>query len=381
MSNNVKKLLQDVLHEVAEAIETGEFGSKVRVGITLFGSEHGSAELLRGAELAQKQNPDIEVVGIGPQMETGLKIYPVADEKEQHEKMEELLDSGEISACVTMHYSFPIGVATVGKVIAPANGQELIIATTTGTSATERVEAMVRNAIYGIATAKATGLKNPTVGILNVDGARAVERALNKMRDNGYEFSWGKSLRSDGGAVMRGNDLLAASPDIMVMDSLTGNVMMKLFSSYSTGGSYEATGFGYGPGVGESYDRIIMILSRASGAPVAANAIKYAADVARGGLPQIAKSEFAAAKKAGIEEAVSVKKVRQQEEVAIPPKKIVAEEIPGIEILDLDEAAKEVWKAGIYAETGMGCTGPVILVAAEDAHQAEEILRKAGYIG
>ena len=176
MSNNVKKLLQDVLHEVAEAIETGEFGSKVRVGITLFGSEHGSAELLRGAELAQKQNPDIEVVGIGPQMETGLKIYPVADEKEQHEKMEELLDSGEISACVTMHYSFPIGVATVGKVIAPANGQELIIATTTGTSATERVEAMVRNAIYGIATAKATGLKNPTVGILNVDGARAVER-------------------------------------------------------------------------------------------------------------------------------------------------------------------------------------------------------------
>jgi len=36
------------------------------------------------------------------------------------------------------------------------------------------------------------------------------------------------------------------------------------------------SGLVYGPGIGEGYDRIIMILSRASGAPVAANAIKFA---------------------------------------------------------------------------------------------------------
>ena len=29
--------------------------------------------------------------------------------------MERLLDSHEIAACVTMHYTFPVGVATVGK--------------------------------------------------------------------------------------------------------------------------------------------------------------------------------------------------------------------------------------------------------------------------
>lgn len=383
MSKNVQQLLQNVLYEVADAIETGKFGNKVRVAITLLGSEHGPAELLRGAELAQKQNPDIEVVCIGPEMDTELKIYPAADEKQQYKVMEELLDSKEISSCVTMHYSFPIGVSTVGKVIAPANGKELIIATTTGTSATERIEAMVRNAIYGIATAKATGIKEPTVGILNVEGARAVERALNKMKDNGFEFTWAESLRADGGAVMRGNDLLAASPDVMVMDSLTGNVMMKVFSSFSTGGSYEASGFGYGPGVGEDYDRIILILSRASGAPVAANAIKYAAEVARGNLPSLARELFVSANKAGLKEVTATKKVAvaQEEEVVVPPKKIVDEEIPGIEILDLDDAAKAVWKAGIYAETGMGCTGPVILVAAEDAHKTEEILKKAGYIG
>ena len=380
----IKKLLRDVLHEIADAIETGEFGKKICIGITLLGSEHGPAELLRGAEIAHRENPDLEVVCIGKPMETTLKIYEVANEKEQYSKMEELLDSGVISACVTMHYSFPIGVSTVGRVEAPANGKDLFIATTTGTSSTDRIQAMVKNAIYGIATAKAAGIINPTVGILNIDGARAVERALNKMKANGYSFTWAESLRSDGGAVMRGNDLLAASPDVMVMDSLTGNVLMKMFSSYSTGGNYEATGHSYGPGVGIDYGRIVLILSRASGAPVAANAIEFAAEVARGNLPAVAKAEFEEACRAGFAAITAPKKPVaevSEEEVKVPTKNIVDEEIPGIEILDLDDAAKVVWKAGIYAETGMGCTGPVIMVAKADAHKTEEILKKAGYIG
>ena len=381
MSNKaVKELLKDVLFDVADAIETGNFGSKLRIGITLFGSEHGSKELLRGAELAQQNNPGIEVVGIGPSMETDLEIIEVENEEDQYTKMEELLDSKDLAACVTMHYSFPIGVSTVGKVIAPANGKELYIATTTGTSATDRVEAMVRNAISGISTAKACGVKDPKVGILNVEGARAVERALNKLKDSGYKFSFTESMRADGGAVMRGNDLLAATPDVMVMDSLTGNVMMKMFSSYTTGGSYEASGYGYGPGIGEDYDRIIMILSRASGAPVAAKAIEYAAQVASGKVNQIAKEEFSSAYKAGLDSVVEAKKEVVTEDVKMPPKKNVTEEIPGIEILDLDDAAKAVWKAGIYAETGMGCTGPVILVAPEDHETAYETLKKAGFV-
>jgi len=80
---------------------------------------------------------------------------------------------------------------------------------------------------------------------------------------------------------MRGNDLLAASCDVMVTDTLTGNLLVKILSAFTTGGDYESIGFGYGPGIGEGYDRIIMILSRASGAPVAANAIKFAADLVK----------------------------------------------------------------------------------------------------
>ena len=46
---------------------------------------------------------------------------------------------------------------------------------------------------------------------------------------------------------MRGNDLLMGTPDVMVVDSLTGNLFMKVFSAFTTGGDYEASGFGYGP--------------------------------------------------------------------------------------------------------------------------------------
>lgn len=60
----------------------------------------------------------------------------------------------------------------------PAKGKEMFIANTTGTSSSDRIEGMIKNAVYGIITAKASGVKNPTVGILNVDGRIARPRWL-----------------------------------------------------------------------------------------------------------------------------------------------------------------------------------------------------------
>ena len=57
--------------------------------------------------------------------------------------------------------------------------------------------------------------------------------------------------------------------------------MVKMLSSAATGGSFEATGYGYGPGIGEGYEQLVMIVSRASGAPVIAGAIRYAAQLVR----------------------------------------------------------------------------------------------------
>lgn len=244
----IREAIADVFDEMAQAIETGTFGKRNRVGLTILGSEHGPEELVRGAELAQKQNPDIQVVVIGSGVQTNLEIVGALDEKEAHATMNEMLSNHTLDAAVTMHYNFPIGVSTVGRVITPAKGKEMFLATTTGTSATERIIAMLKNTVYGIAVAKACDKANPTVGILNIDGARQVERALKKLKEGGYQIDFAESARADGGVVMRGNDLLMGVPDIMVDDSLTGNVLMKIFSAYSSGGNYETVGYGYGPG-------------------------------------------------------------------------------------------------------------------------------------
>lgn len=383
--NNVKKMIGKVFNDIADALETGQFGEKVRVGITTFGSEHGVDNLVKGAEMAQKRDSSMEVVLIGPKVDSTLRQVVVESEDAGYRKMEELLDSGEINCCVTMHYSFPIGVSTVGKVVTPGKGNEMFLATTTGTSSPQRVEAMIKNGIYGIITAKAMGIKNPTVGILNVDGARQVERALKELSSNGYDINFTESLRADGGCVMRGNDLLAGTPDVMITDTLTGNLLMKVFSSFTTGGDYESLGYGYGPGIGEGYERVILILSRASGIPVVANAISYGASLAKGNLKNIAKEEFEMANKAGLKEILKglskeAKKDDEDEEVAPPPKEVVTGTIAGIDIMELENAVRILWKNGVYAESGMGCTGPILMVNEGKLEKAKEILAKENYI-
>lgn len=383
--NQVKSMIGEVFNEIADAVMSGEFGRKTKVGLTTFGSEHGTEELVKGAEMASKKYGDFEIVLIGPKADTSLRVVEVANEEDMHNKMDELLEKGELDAAVTMHYNFPIGVSTVGRVITPGFGKELILATTTGTSSTHRVEGMVKNALYGIITAKSLGIKNPTVGILNVDGARQVERALKELKGNGYDINFSESVRADGGVVMRGNDLLAAASDIMVMDTLTGNLMIKIFSAYSTGGSFESLGYGYGPGVGDKYDKIICILSRASGAPVVCEALRYAASCAKGGLTKIAEKEFEKARKAGLDSILSAltvesRKTTPKAEVKQPDKKPVTKSVAGIDILELENAVADLAEEGIYSESGMGCTGPIILVADEDYVKAADVLLAKKYI-
>jgi len=320
--------------------------------------------------------------------ECGFELHPASDLHECHQVMEALLDEGRIDACVTLHYSFPLGVSTVGKVVTPAVGREMIIATTTGTSDTIRNIAMVKNTIAGIALAKATGIAQPTVGILNVEGAAQVERALRQLIDNGYAINFTQSDRADGGVLMRGNDMLQGVPDVMVTDSLTGNLLMKTFSSFTTGGSYEASGYGYGRGRGESCcgdtNRLVGIISRASGAPVIAGAIRLMADSAQGELLDVYRRELKAAKEAGLEEILNGLKPKaaaeKNETVVAPPEKVTDGDINGIDILDIETARDALWSKMIFARTGMGCTGPVVMVAQDDLEQARQILKDSGFI-
>jgi cellobiose-specific phosphotransferase system component IIB len=381
--NTASKLIAEVFNEIADGIKSGSFSKKVKIGLTILGSEHGIEEMLSAAEMAAKKYEDFDIVLIGPQNKSSLQTVEACTAEEGHMKMLELLESGKIDGCVTQHFDFPIGVSTVGRVVTPGRGKEMMIATTTGTASTNRVEAMVLNTISGIAAAKSVGIENPKIGILNIDGARKVEKILNELKSRGYDINFSESLRKDGGSVMRGNDLLAGGPDVMVCDSLTGNLLIKIFSSFTTGGDYETIGAGYGPGLGEGYNKLISIVSRASGAPLICEALKYCANCAQNKVLEVTNEEFKMANAAGLKELLKDSIIErtgvEDTNISIPPKKVVTYAISGIDILELENACKTLWKEGIYSESGMGCTGPIVLVAEEDAEKSESLLKNAGY--
>ncbi len=381
MSDEIKKLVGSALSEIIESAKNG--GPKVRVGLMAAGSEHGPEEIARGARLAA-QNGGVCPVMIGPKISGYDELEWIeCDEAEVPSRLEKAVKDGEVQGAVAMHFPFPLGVTTIGRVVTPGRGRPMILASTTGTSSTVRGEAMLRNAVYGIATAKALGIANPTVGILNVDTAQPVFRSLTHMKEKGYPIMFGTSVRADGGSVLRGNDILTGAVDVCVTDTLTGNVLMKMFSSFTTGGSYESTGWGYGPSCGEGWSYVVSIVSRASGAPVIANALTFNAMVVAGGLPAKVAEELKAARKAGLDEeieALTPKAAAAEEDVKMPPAEPTDDELHGIDVLEIDNAVKVLWKANIYAESAMGCTGPVIKMPARHIETAKELLKQNGYL-
>ncbi len=383
--NDVKALIGQILGEIIEEAKEGG-GKKTKVGLMAYGSELGQAELCRGARLAMQNDPAIKVFCIGPKLE-GYEdlswIETAADEHEISAAMEKALNDGTIEGAVALHYPFPVGVTTIGKVFTPGKGKPCFVASSTGTSSSVRTEAMLRNALYGIAVAKADGVPNPTVGVLNLDGAQTVLRALQKLKDNGYEINFADSIRKDGGAIFRGNDILAGAGDVCITDTLTGNVLMKLFGAWTTGGNYEAMGWGYGPSAGEGWKKVISIISRASGAPVIANALSLNAHAAKNDLPGLVAKELAAAKAAGLDElieALQPKQAAAEEEVKAPATEPTDEEIHGVDVLEIENAVKALWKNGIYAASSMGCTGPVIKFAKHNEEKVKEVLQKENYL-
>ena len=381
MSDSIKKLVSEALSEIIETAKTG--GKKIRVGLMASGSEHGSEEIAKGARLALQNSSNVIPVLIGPKIKGYEDLeYIECEESEIPAKLESCVKDGIIPGAVAMHFPFPLGVTTIGRVFTPGRGRPMILASTTGTSSTVRGEAMLRNAIYGIAVAKSLGINNPTVGILNVDTAQPVFRALTHMKERGYNITFGSSTRADGGSVLRGNDILSGAVDICVTDTLTGNVLVKMFSSFTTGGSYEASGWGYGPSCGEGWKNVVSIVSRASGAPVIANALAFTASVIAGNLPEKVAEELNAARKAGLDEEIDslTPKAAQTEDVKAPPAEPTDDELHGIDVLEIDNAVKVLWKAGIYAESAMGCTGPVIKMPAKHMTKAAELLKANGYL-
>ncbi len=392
--NNItkKQLIATALSDIVHLAKRAK--PITSLGLMAHGSELGIEEFIRGAKDALRQDTSLQIVVFGPtppkefvenKEENLLWVETEASEQAVSEALNTALAQGQIQGAVALHYPFPLGVTTIGKIHTPAKGKPLYIASCTGTSSTERAKALLLNAIYGIAVAKADGISHPSVGFLHLDTAPTVERALRKLQENGYEFSFGNSVRQDKGTLLRGNDVLTGAVDVCVTDSLTGNVLIKVFGAYTSGGTYETMGWGYGPSVGSQWNSVISIISRASGAPVISNALLYTATVTRAQLPTLVAEEMAKAHKAGLETilaSLSSKTINAPEDKSItaPAAEPTDTEIHGIDVLDIDAAAQSLWKKGIYAESAMGCTGPVLKIAQKNYAQAKNILAQANFL-
>lgn len=350
---------------------------KIVVGLTLPGSEGGVEELKKGALLAMESDPDLEVMFFGTED---------SDSSEAHKEMERALADKQIAGAVTFHYPFPIGVATVGHFKTPGNNRDLFISTTTGASSTSRIEALVNNAVCGVVAAKAWGIDNPEVGFLNLDGAQTARKIFARMIDNGYSCRLIGSARGDD--LLRGNDILIGSVDVAVCDSLTGNIITKLIGSYSSSGSIEEYGSGYGPGIG-NFDSRICIISRASASSVIKDAILFTRRICEVDLKVIYNNEISLAEASGFKKLIKeysgktspgAAEVKNTSGRKTPDRKAVNSEIEGIDVLNLDDAVLLLQDSGVYCEAGMGCTGPVVMVSKEDQNKSEEILKQERFI-
>ena len=161
-------------------------------------------------------------------------------------------------------------------------------------------------------------------------------------------------------------------PPTLVCDFLTGNVLIKMLSSFTTGGSFESTG-GYGPGIGRDYDKLVLIISRAW-RPLIANAPSFADELVRGGVQKIAKAEFALADKAGLEELLRQKRGgfrsggsqgRGEGPAKGPHRRHPRHRGHG------HRGCRAGAGPGYLCRVAMGCTGPLVLVSDANEERAK----------
>jgi betaine reductase len=104
----------------------------------------------------------------------------------------------------------------------------------------------------------------------------------------------------------------------------------------------------------------------------------------KGKLPEVLAEEVKKAKAAGLDEVIQSLQPKQtssaEEEVKAPPQEPTDEELHGVDVLDVEDAVRELWKAGIYAESAMGCTGPVVKIPSRVTEEAKKILKESNYI-
>ena len=118
---------------------------------------------------------------------------------------------------------------------------------------------MIKNAVYGIIAAKACGIADPSVGILNVDGARQTEKALKEVGDK-ISDSDRSQVQADLDKVkelvakVKGNEASASESDIDALkaakEQLTNSAQSVFTKMYEAAGAAAGAGQQAGPDMG-----------------------------------------------------------------------------------------------------------------------------------
>lgn len=142
--DNTRAAIGKALEEVVMWARCGK--KPCRLGLMAAGSELPLQEFLCAARDAMEADPALRITGIGP-----LPDGPLPDGLDWQETensgdaaaavMESLLDEGRIEGAVALHYPFPMGVTTIGRMRCPASGRPMFMASSTGMSAPRRAEA------------------------------------------------------------------------------------------------------------------------------------------------------------------------------------------------------------------------------------------------
>ena len=84
MADKIEKIIADTFLQMAEGLETGNFGKKPRIALTGMGSEHGEENAMEAAKMAAKDG--IDVYYIGTLEADGVTTVKVTDDEEGHKK-------------------------------------------------------------------------------------------------------------------------------------------------------------------------------------------------------------------------------------------------------------------------------------------------------
>ena len=149
-------------------LRTSQFGKRAKVAVIGVGSELGEENVMTGCVQAAEHGVDVIFLGTHKH-DLVTTIEDCAEDA--FDKMEELRQRRR--GCRSSHaLPVPDRSFTVGRTVARRRCDPYL--TTTGTTSTDRVEALVLNAIAGIATAKADGIENQRSDF-NLDGMRQAE--------------------------------------------------------------------------------------------------------------------------------------------------------------------------------------------------------------